>query len=340
MDFQAAKPSSPTPSSSSYYIRPPDGGEPERYQRVSGFIKLFADTANLEKRSIRYAVLGSAKYADQLMGMDVDADRYEIDQIANKASREAGVWQAADIGTALHALTEDYDNGHLKLGFTKIPDSPAVQALERGAMKELSDNLPAMSRDLDGYAALVEAYEVETMHAEVTLVHDRFKAAGTADRFVKIGNPMGMPVDEEAACMTADLKTGSIDFGRREKSYQLAMYASMSIYNHDTGERSESGASQKYGYIIHLPHGEGRASLIPVKLERPLEELEKVFEAHQMKSRKNMWTKYALDQWLPEQIQATTTEEELEQLYRRTKAYWGRDEVILAKTHVTQIKEG
>lgn len=333
MDFQAAKPSSPTPSAGSYYIIPPDGGEPVRYQRMTKFIDVFADKSNLVKRDIRFAVKGSVKYAEQLAKLDVDEDRYEIDNIADRAGREAGKWYSADYGTAMHALTEDFDNGHLKLGFTKIPDTPAVSELSRGPMNMLNNNLEAMRKDLQGYAILVEAYGLETVHAEATMVIDKYRVAGTADRFLTINNPMDLPVDDdpESLCSVMDLKTGSVDFGRREKAMQLAGYSLAEAYNHDTGERQPTGASKKYGYILHLPAGTGSGSIIPVKLERAFQHIDKAFENWEVRKTKEMWKKFGVTDWLESQIEAAKTEEQLTELYFRTQAYWTHEHVTQAK---------
>lgn len=329
--LKASKPSKPTVTGSDYYIVPPEGGEPVRYSRMTRFIDVFADKSNLVKRDIRYAVKGSVKYADKLAELDIDDDRYEIDQIADKAGREAGKWYAADYGTCLHALTEDYDNGFLKPDFKGIPDTPAVSDLERGPMNMLVGMSKEMQKDLLGYAALVEAYEIETVHAESTIVIDKYKVAGTTDRYVKINNPMDLPVDEDASCYTLDLKTGSVDFGRREKALQLAGYSIAQLYNVDTHERKDHGSSLKYGFILHLPKGSGTASIIPVKLERAILNLEKAFENHQIRKQKEIWTKHGIGPWLEQQIDAVTTEEELKDLFFRTKPYWTPDHVNRAK---------
>jgi hypothetical protein len=198
MEFlKASKPSKPTVTGADYYIVPPEGGEPVRYSRMTRFIDVFSDKSNLVKRDIRYAVKGSVAYADKLSDLDIDEDRYEIDQIADRAGREAGKWHSADAGTAMHALSEDYDNGFLDPAKWKsgIPDTPAVSELSRGPMGMLNGNIDVMRKELMAYAALIQAYEIETVYAESTIVIDKYKVAGTTDRYVKIHNTMDLPYD-------------------------------------------------------------------------------------------------------------------------------------------------
>lgn len=333
MDFlKAAKPPKPQVTGADYYIVPPEGGEPVRYSRMTRFIDVFSDKSNLVKRDIRYAVKGSAKYADKIADLDIDDDRYEIDNLADRAAREAGKWWSADYGTAMHALSEDYDNGFLNPDFKGVPETPAVLELERGPMNMLVNNADAMRKDLLGYAALVEAYAIETVHAESTVVIDDYRVAGTTDRFSRIKNPMDLPYDHDAECVTVDLKTGSVDYGRREKALQLAGYSISKLYNAETHERTVHGASRNLGYILHLPAGSGTATLIPVKLERAIQMMAKVAENWEIRKTKEMWKKYGLDGWLKEQINRATDEDALKDLYFRTKNYWTTEHVAQAKS--------
>lgn len=332
MEFlKASKPSKPTVTGADYYIVPPEGGEPVRYSRMTRFIDVFSDKSNLVKRDIRYAVKGAVKYADELAGLDIDEDRYEIDQIADRAGREAGKWHSADYGTAMHALTEDFDNGFLKPNFKGIPDTPAVSDLARGPMNMLNGMQSQMQKDLLAYAALVEAYEIETVHAESTVVIDDYRVAGTADRYSRINNPMDLPYDEESDCATVDLKTGRIDYGRREKAMQLAGYSKATLYNADTHERTVHGASKKYGYILHLAAGSGVASLVPVKLERAFDFLEKAHENWEIRKTKEIWKSFGLTEWLHREIDKVESEEQMKDLYFRTKSYWTPEHVARAK---------
>jgi hypothetical protein len=330
--LKASKPAKPTVTGSDYYIVPPEGGEPVKYQRMTRFIDVFADKSNLIKRDIRFAVAGSVKYADKLAELNVEDDRYEIDQIADKAGREAGKWHSADYGTAMHALTEDYDNGFLtNPDFKTIPDTPAVSELERGPMNMLNGMKEAMAKDLMGYVALVEAYQIETVHAESTIVIDDYRVAGTTDRFSKINNPMTLPYDDEADCTTVDLKTGRIDYGRREKAMQLAGYSISQLYNPTTHERKDHGASRKLGYIIHSPAGKGVSEIVAVKLERPIKFLAKAHEIQEIRKTKEVWERRGLEDWLSAEIDKIETEDDLKVLYFKTKPYWTLDHGNKAK---------
>lgn len=332
VNFTPAKSASPEASSSSYFITPEDGGEAKRYRRVSQFISIFADKENLARRDTRYAVVGAIKfYANEIASLDLDEDKQELDKKIETAARKAGKWDAADYGTGVHAWTEDVDNG---LQFARNALGPAVKALKWGTKTTFENNFEYIYRDVETYLLLKEAHGLKWTRAEATIVLDEYGVAGTLDRLGTVSE------DSPAYCCdklhVGDVKTGSVDFGRLEKSMQFACYAKGKLYNHDTGVRTEHGACLKTAYIIHLPARKATPAIIPVPLEHGLLMLDLAHAAWTERSHKHMWKKYNTDDWIARQVSEAGTEAELTELYTRTHMLWNEDH---ANTATAKIKE-
>jgi len=150
-------------------------------------------------------------------------DRTRMNKIANDCVEAAGAYSRANLGTALHAITEQIDLG-LK---------PAI--------------LPGLQADIDAYVAGIAAYGIK-MHdefIEVLLINDDLEYAGTADRIVTL---------MDGRLVIFDLKTGTdLSYSFGNIAVQLAMYANADwMYNWKTGERTPMPAIDKtVGY--HLP---------------------------------------------------------------------------------------
>lgn len=338
MKFKAAKPSSPKASGTSYWIMPPGGRARVRYRRVSKFISVLDDGELLVNRDLRYAGYGVAKnpkLAQQIADLDIDSpeDKYVIQKTVERAARQAGKWFRADMGTAIHAVTEDFDSGHDV--FTKSPpDTPAVSELKWGPKDALMEYWPTIRQDVRGYANLVDAYEIEFVNIEATVVLDQYHVAGTLDRLMKIGNFRNMPRWDGPDVVVGDLKAGSIDFGRMEKPMQFKSYAGGVLYNHDTHERKPHGAHPDIAVVIHVPMGEGQATLVPLDLSQAAKRLELAHQIWQTRAEEdvNSWQRFGIEDWLSEQIAAVTSEPELESLYARTQQSW-------SELHVQQAQE-
>lgn len=335
--FVALKSSSPTATSNSYYIAPPDGGESERYMRVSKFIKALQvpdDTSNLEKRTIRYSAIGAVKHFPELKTASAEEDKQEVNKILERAARKEGIWDSADYGTAVHAWTEDIDNGVTGTLNATGPDSPAlgpaVQALKWGARDLFAGEFDSIKASVISYLDLVEAHGLTYTRAEATIVIDAYKVAGTLDRLGNVAD--WSPVYHCEKSHVLDVKTGSIDFGRREKTMQFAAYAKADLYNHDTHERTPHGACQDMAYILHLPAKQVNPSIIPIPLESGMADLELSHTVWQSRGHRHMWKKFGLGEWLTKKIEGTRSLTELEQLYDTTKQYWTPEHVDTAKS--------
>lgn len=220
-------------------VRHPDTGKQVPYTRPTTLAKALSDMDGLMKWSNRMTALGLAQRQDLLLRVAAAGgdDKRELDRLCEQAKEAAASSSGANLGTALHKLTERIDLGE---------DVRAPKPF-----------------DLD-----LEAYEMALGNAgvkivpgmvEISLVCDEVQAAGTADRLVAInGNHY-----------VADLKTGGF-LAWQEYALQLAIYAHSVPYDLTADERRDwpHPPSQDKALIIHLPAGSGRCDLYWLDIAR------------------------------------------------------------------------
>lgn len=211
-------------------IIPPDGGKPVAYRRCTTFIDVLGDRNKLEKWKQRKTAIGLSMRSDLLLRVATEKRNNDaLDKICEWALQAAGSDAAANIGTAIHSLTEQIDRG-------ETPEIPE-----------------AFAKDIQAYLHAMKPYTIGAI--EVFVVNDDLKVGGTFDRIVHGLEPL-----------VADLKTGSITYDAGKIAMQLAVYAHSQIYNIETGERTKLDASQERGLVIHLPQGEGRCQVLEADL--------------------------------------------------------------------------
>lgn len=239
------------------YIIPPGGGEPELYERPSGFGKILEDTKNLAKWGERKTAEGLLKRPDlqtRVAGIIANGDpnsdwetKKALDKVCREAKEAAGAWTGASSGTGFHALTE---------------------AIDRGLEPEWIP--PADKARLDDYRRALHGYKA--LDVEVFCVNDVVRAAGTFDRLL---------LCPDGRVRVADLKSG-----KSEKAFpfstavQISIYANAMRYDPETGERSPLHAALDLstGLLIHMPpppppkDGEepklsGGCEIVPLDLE-------------------------------------------------------------------------
>jgi predicted RecB family endonuclease len=238
-------------------VIPPGGGKKVPYMRCTRFIKVIDDTFNLEQWDKRMVLLGLVERPDLLLSASAHRDdKKKLNQITSEAKEAAKAGAAANIGTAIHALTH---------------------RLERG--EALGPVPGAYQRDLDAYLAATES--LTTLHAETFLVQDELQVAGTPDRIVEF----------EGERYIADIKTGSIDYGAIDISMQLAVYAHSQFYDIRTGKREPlPGVNGQRGIVIHLPAGTGTCELRFVDIAAGWEDVQLAKQIHATRKRKDRWT--------------------------------------------------
>lgn len=157
--------------------------------------------------------------------------------------------EAADLGTALHALAHRFET---EPGFP-VPEPHAT--------------------DLACYLAALDEAGLESTHFECTICADIWRAAGTADRIYAIHRELRLPdgsILEPGQSVIGDLKTGKkLTYNVPGFCIQLAIYADGVFYDVDTDERSPmpDGLRTDWGLLVHLPAGQASCTFHWVDLE-------------------------------------------------------------------------
>ncbi len=235
-------------------VIPPEGGKPVAYRRCTTFIDVLGDRSNLERWKQRQTALGLSKRPDLMMRVQAKPSNKDLDRICEDSLKAAGSDASANIGTAIHALTELIDRG-------QTPEIP-----------------PQAEKDIQAYIAAVKPMKMEAI--EVFVVHDRLKVGGTFDRIVRY----------EDKLYVADLKTGSIDYDGAKIAMQLAVYANSQIYDVETGKRTRLEVDLHRGLVIHLPQGEGKCTLHWADIHAGFEGVRLAEQVWQWRSRKDLLT--------------------------------------------------
>jgi hypothetical protein len=240
-------------------------GEPRGYTRATTIAGTLADRYGLEKWGNRNVVLGIAARPDlyALAASCTADDKQQLQKIVDQAQEAAKAQSGANLGTALHRLTERIDSGEL----LDVPD--------------------AWKPDIDAYCqTLADAHiSIDLEWMERVVLIPEFSAAGTLDRLVTI--------DNGSTYMVADLKTGKdvVSYGMNDIAIQLALYANAThawvgdaaTVPRDQWDRyllpdpEESGAydpmpevNQEKALVIHLPAGRGECHLYEVDIKAGL----------------------------------------------------------------------
>ena len=208
-------------------VVPPKGGKPVAYTRATTIANSLDDPAALVAWKMRMAAIGLTMRQDLLLSISAaQDDKMAINAYVEEAMQQAGAKTQANIGTAIHALTEKLDLGQ-DLG--PIPEQ---------------------------WAGDIKAYEEVTAklnkkRIEQFSVLDKFKIAGTPDRLVEYKGEL----------FIADIKTGRIDHPNNI-AMQLAIYANGLPYDIATASRGTWGdVNKQKAIIIHLPAGQGLCRL-------------------------------------------------------------------------------
>jgi hypothetical protein len=233
-------------------LRPwePDGDCPEpgclitkahgHYTRASTFAGYLDDGIALSTWRARHIVLSVARRPDlaaRVAGMTyADPELPDlIHEALERAKDDEASLQASAWGTAMHRFTE--------------PDSPP--------------HVPEVLRsDVEAYADAMRRAGLVVLATEQFVVNDALRVAGTFDHLV---SPAGR------SPVVLDKKTGKIRF--LSQAVQLAVYATGSLYDIETGERSpiHRDIDLSRGLLAHIPLGAGTCSIYPANLHRAYE---------------------------------------------------------------------
>jgi hypothetical protein len=249
-----------------YKISDPASGKERGYTRVTTIAKVLDDSSSLADWKTRMAITGIVQRADLLAQASTALDdRSRLNKIANDAIEAAGAYSRANLGTALHSITQQIDLGM----------KPKV--------------LAGLQSDIETYIASIAAWDftMKKEWIEVLLINDEYEYAGTADRIVGT---------RDGKLCIFDLKTGTdLSYSFGSISVQLAMYANADfIYDWKTGERTELPAdlNKKEGIICHLPAGEANCKFYTVDLEAGWEAAKMSFATRNWRKRKDLFKPY------------------------------------------------
>jgi hypothetical protein len=249
-----------------YKISDPATGKERGYTRVTTIAKVLDDSSSLADWKTRMAITGIVQRPDLLAQASTALeDRSKLNKIANDAIESAGAYSRANLGTALHSLTQQLDLGM----------KPQI--------------LQGLQADIETYVASIAAWDfgMRKEWIEVLLINDEYEYAGTADRIVT--------TRDNRICIF-DLKTGTdLSYSYGSISVQLAMYAHADwIYDWKTGERTPlpEGLDMKEGIICHLPAGEATCKFYTVDLEAGWEAAKMSFATRDWRKRKDLFKPY------------------------------------------------
>jgi hypothetical protein len=226
-------------------VVPAGGTKPLPYTRSSSAAKTIEDTYNLEmwaRRNVAFGMARDQSLVARVLAAGGDPSTWDtptkraIDRVHADAATVAQAHKGADIGTAVHRLTEMLDRGQ------RVIAGP-------------------YEADLEAYTnALIAAGLItDRRFVECRLVCDALEMAGTADRLLR---------RTDGSWVVADLKTGAtVDYGALGWSAQLAAYAHSDLYDPETGLRTPTPPLDKVvGIIVHLPAGQGVCTLYELDL--------------------------------------------------------------------------
>jgi hypothetical protein len=225
-----------------YLVLPPEGGKPVGYTRATTVAKIGADEYRINKRNLRMVALGLVANPELIERINGAADdRQALDDICERARILAGADDAANLGTHIHAMVE--------------------RALTTG------ENPPGpYSADVAAVVATIDRLRLDVIEAEVFLVNDRYKIAGTADLLLRHR--------ETGDVIVADLKTGAnTTYGKSQWQTQLTIYATSNAkYRQGPAEDGSEDTREPlpkindaYALILHCVPGSGVCT--PLRLE-------------------------------------------------------------------------
>lgn len=244
-------------------VRLPDNDGEKAYTRVTTLAKQAEDEGGLTTWKQRLTAIGLVQRPDlyALVSTTDYEDKKALNRIVAQAFEHAGASSRANLGTALHALTEQLDLG--------MPVDP----------------IPALKADLEAYQAAMKAHGFRCHPAWVErfLVIDSLEAAGTADRFVKC---------PDGKVRVFDIKTGTdLSYSWRSIAVQLGLYANGQAYDPETGARSPlpDDLDLEWGIVCHLPAGEARCDMYFVNIDKGFKiGAELSWMVHQWRKRRNL----------------------------------------------------
>ncbi|KKL07440.1 hypothetical protein LCGC14_2585990, partial [marine sediment metagenome] len=251
-----------------YLLPHPDTGKEQPWTRVTTIASTTADRFGLEAWAQRNTVLGIGLRPD-LYALAVSStvdDRQQLTRVVKQAQEAAKASSGANLGTALHRITERSDRG-------EEVDVPA----------EWKGDVYAYHQTLADHHVTIHSDWIERI-----VVLPELGIAGTLDRLVTLAG--------QAAMTVADLKTGKdvVKYGTTEIAIQLALYANAThVWNGDGYDPMPPTNTDK-GLIIHLPVGKAECNLHTVDIAAGWETVQLALAVREWRKRKDLTAPYSI----------------------------------------------
>lgn len=246
-------------------IAPADGGKPRAYTRASTLGKAIEDTYHLSKWQQRSIAFGLSRRPDLValvasIATNEGDDRSALDELCEKAHEAAKGDKGANVGTALHKLSERRDAG-----------------------EDLSYLPEKLLEAIDAYSEQMQLFDV--LATETFVVCDPLETAGTFDRVVRLRVDLEFYHAERkrvvlpaGTVMVLDLKTGSASSAKywgAGYGVQQTVYACGEPYELGAGRRTwtellgeGNRPSTDWALILHVPSDSPKDSgLVVVDLD-------------------------------------------------------------------------
>lgn len=225
-------------------------GKRHRLSRPSNYAKALDDESALTNWRIDTACSGVAHdpalQAQYVALMPDDrATKTKLREAAIQAGRGS---QAADIGTALHAMSERFEQDP-----SWEPPEPYLSSLK-------------------AYRAEMVRLGLTSELFEYSMVNWNYGAAGTADRLYRLTAPLTAPSGEILPVDTlivGDLKTGkTLQYSAASYAAQLAVYAQGEMYDTVNDVHLETPVvNQDWAIIMHMPSNSDTCEALWVDLQ-------------------------------------------------------------------------
>ena len=212
-------------------------GNRVRLSRPSNYAKPLDDESALTNWRIDTACIGVAN--DRAIQARYVAckrdDRETLKKLREDALRAGRGSEGADIGTALHSMSERWERGDD--GFN--PPEPYASKLQ------------AYSAELTRCGLVSEMFEFHTVNLD-------YGSAGTADRIYRTERQLTAPngdVIEVGELLIGDLKTNKrLDYSLASYAVQMALYAQGEFYDVITDQyRPTPPINQRWGVLVWMP---------------------------------------------------------------------------------------
>lgn len=257
-----------------YLVTPAKGGgKPRGYTRVTTVAKTLDDGGGLMPWKATATVVGALRRPGLMARWQAllatnpdpwyDGGKDDCKRLVEECTTAGGSTDRADIGTALHQMTEEVDAGRL---------DPASL-------------LPGMRADIEAYRATMDRAGVliDPRYIEALVILDEYEVAGTADR-LRCKLPDGRIV-------VGDVKTGTdLKYSAQSIAVQLAAYAhANAVYDQESEARAEMPKlDQDVALVIHLPAGEARCELLLIDIAAGWQAFERSMWARGWRKERNL----------------------------------------------------